>query len=72
MHTQSELNKLKKAVEIKRVEVNKHYATCGFESHQYQNSFDELHDLNIIYMAAQFRHERGMPKHFKTPYCEQA
>ena len=56
-------------VEAKRREVNAAYSTHGFHSREYQDSFDELHDMNMMFMAGQFRKERGLPPNARTPYC---
>lgn len=56
-------------IEAKRSEVREAYATQGFHSREYQRSFDELHDMNLEYMASRFRNERGLPPSAKTPYC---
>lgn len=56
-------------VERKRNEVRKNYSTHGFHSDEYQNSFNELHDLGLAYMAQEYRNERGLPPNAKTPYC---
>jgi hypothetical protein len=52
----------------KRLEVNAAYVFHGFNSPQYQKSFDELHDMNMEYMANLFRKQRGLPPDSKTPY----
>lgn len=57
-------------IEAKRVEVRGHYLAHGFKSEQYNTSFAELHDMNMLFMADQFRHERGLNDNAKTPYCE--
>jgi hypothetical protein len=53
----------------KRVVVNRAYYAHGFHSPEYQGSFDELHDMNMLIMADQFRRERGLPPASRTPYC---
>lgn len=53
----------------KRVAVNHAYVAHGFHSPEYQNSFDELHDMNMLFMADQFRREWGLPPTSRTPYC---
>jgi hypothetical protein len=57
------------AIARKRVAVNRAYAAHGFHSPEYQNSFDELHDLNMLFMAHEFRREWGLPASSRTPYC---
>lgn len=59
----------KGAIKAKRREVNHAYSAFGFHSREYQQSFDELHEMNMTYMAEQFRKERGLPPNAKTPYC---
>lgn len=54
---------------IKRQAVNAAYDLHGFPSAQYDLEFDELHTLNLGYMAQQYRKERGLPPGGKTPYC---
>lgn len=56
-------------IERKRNEVRAAYSQRGFHSKEYQQSFDELHDMNLLYMATSFRAERGLPPSAKTPYC---
>ncbi len=53
----------------KREEVNLAYSTYGFHSAEYQRSFDELHDMNLVFMAQQYRNARGLPTNTRTPYC---
>ena len=53
----------------KRAEVRTAYDTHGFHSRNYQQAFDELHVMNLQYMADAFRKERGLPPGSKTPYC---
>lgn len=57
------------SIEAKRLQVRQAYAIHGFHSKEYQQSFDELHDLNMVFMAANFRASRGLPPDAKTPYC---
>lgn len=56
-------------IEVKRHEVNAAYRTHGFHSSRYQKSFDELHEMNMTFMANRFRKERGLPPNARTPYC---
>lgn len=56
-------------IKFKRHEVNQAYATHGVHSAEYQKSFDELHDMNMTFMADHFRKDRGLPPNAKTPYC---
>lgn len=56
-------------IEAKRQEVRRAYSDYGFHSKQYQQGFDELHDLNMLFMANKFRASRGLPPNAKTPYC---
>jgi len=60
----------RRKIELKRVEVRGHYLAHGFKSEQYNTSFEELHAMNMLFMADQFRHEHGLNEHAKTPYCE--
>jgi hypothetical protein len=53
----------------KRVLVNQAYTAHGFHSTQYQRSFDELHGMNMLFMADRFRQERGLSPKARTPYC---
>lgn len=65
------MNKSNESPEIqrKRREVNDAYSTGGgVQSPEYQKSFEELHDMNLVAMANQFRNERGLPPNAKTPY----
>lgn len=57
-------------IRAKRREVNLTYAEHGVQSKEYQQSFDELHDMNLVFMAEQFRKNRGLPPNAKTPYCD--
>lgn len=57
-------------IAAKRHEVRHAYAENGFHSKEYQQGFDELHDMNLLFMANRFRTERGLPSNAKTPYCE--
>jgi hypothetical protein len=59
----------KQDLEVKRKAVNDAYYSHGFRSTQYDREFDELHTLNLAYMAQQYRKERGLPPNGKTPYC---
>lgn len=56
-------------IEAKRHEVRKAYAAHGFYSTEYRQAFDELHDMNMAFMAAGFRKNRGLPPNATTPYC---
>lgn len=56
-------------IEAKRRSVNLAYELHGFHSREYQQGFDELHDMRMDFMAAQFRTERGLPPDAITPYC---
>lgn len=56
-------------IDVKRREVNQAYAVYGFNSQEYQQGFDELHDMQMQFMADNFRKERGLPPNAKTPYC---
>jgi len=53
----------------KRAEVNDAYYIYGFHSVQYHQSFDELHDMNLLFMAERFRRVHGLPPGSRTPYC---
>lgn len=55
-------------IQAKRQQVNAAYSEHGFHSSQYQKSFDELHDMNMSFMADQFRKALGLPPGAKTPY----
>lgn len=52
----------------KQQAVRKVYSEHGFHSSQYQNGFDELHNLRMRRMAEKYRLERGLPPGSKTPY----
>lgn len=56
-------------INVKRHDVNVAYCIHGFHSDEYQKSFDELHEMNMTFMANQFRKERGLPPNARTPYC---
>lgn len=56
-------------IAAKRIRVCEAYARHGFPSPEYEKEFDELHDMNMRYMADKFRRERGLPPGSKTPYC---
>lgn len=55
-------------IQAKRREVNDAYKAGGVQSEAYKKSFDELHDMNQVVMANQFRAERGLPPNAETPY----
>jgi hypothetical protein len=55
-------------IQAKRREVNTAYSRYGFHSAAYQRSFDELHDMSMVYMAERYRAERGLPPNAWTPY----
>lgn len=57
-------------IEAKRQSVRQAYADHGFHSVEYQQGFDELHVMNMQFMAEQYRNERGLSPHARTPYCE--
>ena len=42
-------------IRIKRLEVNKIYVKDGYCSPAYEKAFDELHDMNMLYMAENYR-----------------
>lgn len=56
-------------IEEKRCEVRSAYEKFGFNSAEYNKSFEELHDLNMVYMADNFRAVHGLSEKAKTPYC---
>ncbi|MCZ2113541.1 MAG: hypothetical protein LC131_06870 [Anaerolineae bacterium] len=56
-------------IAVKQQSVRKAYSEHGFHSRQYQNGFDELHNLRMRSMAQKYRLERGLPPGSKTPYC---
>ncbi len=56
-------------IQAKRREVIRAYYTHGFHSREYQEGFDQLHEMNMAFMAGEFRKERGLPPNAKTPYC---
>lgn len=56
-------------IHAKRREVRRGYSTLGFHSQEYQEAFDQLHEMNMAFMADRFRKERGLPPNAKTPYC---
>ena len=56
-------------VEAKRHQVRVAYVKYGFHSDDYQHSFDELHELNMVFMAAAYRRAHGLISNkSKTPY----
>ena len=59
----------KQELEAKRQQVREAYAQFGFPSAEYAKEFDELHELGMRLMAAQYREERGMHAKAETPYC---
>jgi len=59
----------KKEISAKRQALSAAYSQHGFHSDQYQQGFDQLHDLNLALMANQFRLARGLGPYAKTPYC---
>lgn len=61
---------LEDAIARLRVTVNANYAGHGVGSVQYEQSFDDLHYLNMANMRANFLASRGMPPDGKTPYDE--
>lgn len=56
-------------IEAKRREVNQAYERHGFHSREYQQGFDQLHDMRMDFMAQNYRKEWGLPPDAKTPYC---
>jgi hypothetical protein len=56
-----------KEIETKRQEVRSLYVKYGI-SPIYEKAFDELHDLNMDFMAEQYRKDNGMLPKPKTPY----
>jgi len=64
------MDRIKNAnIEAKRREVNHAYAVYGVQSKEYQQSFDNLHNMNMTFMADRYRKEWGLPPNAKTPYC---
>ena len=63
-------NITKSDIENKRNEVRKNYNTYGFESTQYNKSFDKLHDLILLKQANEYRKENNLSFDCITPYCE--
>lgn len=57
------------AIEAKRRQVLEAYLKHGVGSSEYEEAFDELHDMRMDAMAEGYRHERGLPPGAKTPYC---
>lgn len=53
----------------KKNEVRDVYVQYGFKSDEYEKAFDELHLMNIKYMAQRYRAIHGMSRYSKTPYC---
>lgn len=54
----------------KRCEVHSLYVRFGIGHEFYETSFDELHDLNLLFMAQEYRKTNGLLPFAKTPYCE--
>lgn len=55
-------------IELKRREVRDAFSRFGSNSYEYNKSFDELSTLNRMFMAQNYRKERGLPPDSKTPY----
>lgn len=62
----------KKQLESKRQQVRNVFSKYGFNSEQYNQAFEELHDLNIKYMEQQYRAERGWSQNRLTPYSDRS
>lgn len=54
-------------IEIKRQQVRSLYVKYGI-SPIYEKAFNELHNLNMAFMAEQYRKNNGMLPKSKTPY----
>lgn len=55
-------------IETKLQEVRKAYAKNDGCSPEYEKVFDELHIMNMIFMAQNYRKARGLSPDAKTPY----
>ena len=55
---------------LKRNEVRNIYHNFGFKSSEYNNSFNQLHELNVNYNIQQYRLTNGHNPlgNFKTPF----
>ena len=57
-------------IETKRQEIRTIYAKDNYCSPAYEKAFDELHDMNMLFMAQNYRKARGILNPYaKTPYC---
>jgi hypothetical protein len=57
-------------IQAKRQQVNDFYVKYGFNSPEYNKAFDQLHDMNLLYMADKYRSIHGLGANSKTPYCK--
>lgn len=55
-------------LEAKRQDVREAFVSYGLKSQQYRDSFEELHNLNMVFMADSFRRSHGLPEWASTPY----
>ena len=58
----------KQMLDKKRQQVNTLYQAHGVGSIEYETAFDELHTMNMSYMAQQYRRNWGLSPNSKTPY----
>lgn len=58
-----------RTINVQRNLVNQYYTKFGFNSKEYNQAFDDLHNLNLQYMAEQYRKTWGFSSNTKTPYC---
>lgn len=57
-------------LKYKRKEARRAYERHGFYSPEYNQALTELNILNSLYLAQQYRKERGLSEKAITPYCE--
>lgn len=57
-------------IETQRKKVRKTYDIHGFPSQEYEEEFDKLHRMNMVYNAEKYRRGNCLPTNAKTPYCE--
>ena len=58
-----------KELEEKRQDVRSAYVKYGFNSPEYDKQFEQLHQLTMCFMAANYRKLNGIISHkTKTPY----
>lgn len=55
-------------LEVKRQQVRHAYVENGVHSHKYREQFNQLHDLNMVFMATTYRSIHGLPSWAVTPY----